>query len=62
MPADTASVKQLLRASGLVDQGTQELFAKAAAGYGRMLQAVTDAVGMSDTFGALVRGEMRLGR
>ena len=62
MLAYAASVKELLRASDLVDQGTKELFATAAAGYDSMLQAVTEAVGVSDTFGALVRGEMRLGR
>eukprot|EP00969_Alexandrium_andersonii_P150614 6660189-Alexandrium_andersonii.AAC.1 len=63
MTAYAASVKQLLRANDdLVGRGTEDLFAKAAAGYDSMLQAVRDAVGVSDAFGALVRGEMRLDR
>ena len=62
MPAYTASVKHVLQASDLVDQGTREMFAKAADGYDRVHKALTDAVGVADAFSALVRGKMRLDR
>eukprot|EP00969_Alexandrium_andersonii_P135669 6002133-Alexandrium_andersonii.AAC.1 len=62
MVPHTASVRQLCRASDLVDRGTKHLLGKAAANYQALLPTVRNAVGAPDAFCALVRGEMRLGR